>query len=141
MRSLVRLAALAGGISVMLASASAAGAGWSGGASAGPQSIASGSLAAPGTPSPTVNCVQSVSISVALSWPAAASATSYDVMRATVSGGPYALVGSSGTTAYSDTTVVQQRTYYYVVVAKRASWTSSASPQASATTPRLSNCK
>lgn len=141
MRSLVRLAALAGGIAVMLASASAAGAGWSAGATAGPQSIAAGSLAAPGTPSPTVNCVQNVSISVGLTWPAAANAVSYDVMRATVSGGPYSLVGSSGTPAYTDTTVVQQRTYYYVVVAKRSSWASPNSGQASATTPRLASCK
>jgi fibronectin type 3 domain-containing protein len=125
----------------MLASASAAGAGWSAGASAGPQTVASGSLAAPGTPSTTVTCVQNVSISVGLSWPAAANATSYDVMRATVSGGPYTLVGSSGTTAYTDTTVAQQKTYYYVVVAKRSSWTSANSDQASATTPRLASCR
>src|SRR6266702_325410 len=53
-----------------------------------------------------------------LSWDTSTSgATGYNVRRATVSGGPYSIVGSSGTNAYVDSTVSSCATYYYVVSA------------------------
>jgi len=55
--------------------------------------------------------------SVALSWQADPAATSYNVKRATVSGGPYTTLASVSTTNYVDTTATQDTTYYYVVSA------------------------
>ncbi|MFT3784186.1 MAG: cellulase family glycosylhydrolase [Nibricoccus sp.] len=52
-----------------------------------------------------------------LSWMAAATATSYNVKRATVSGGPYTIVGSPTTTHYTDSGLINTTTYYYVVSA------------------------
>ncbi|MGC3990395.1 MAG: alginate lyase family protein [Chthoniobacteraceae bacterium] len=51
-----------------------------------------------------------------LSWTAASTATSYNVKRATVSGGPYTTLSTGvSTTTYADTTAVNGTTYYYVV--------------------------
>jgi cellulose 1,4-beta-cellobiosidase len=141
MRGRSLTAAVLSAAGVLLMTASGAGAGWTAGASAGPQTVASATLAAPGAPTASVTCVAGSSISVALSWPSVASATEYDVRRGTSSAGPYSLVGSSSTTSYVDTTVSQQTTYHYVVVAKRSAWASAASSQTSAATPKLSNCK
>jgi fibronectin type 3 domain-containing protein len=54
---------------------------------------------------------------VSLSWPASVGATSYDVKRATVSGGPYTTVACATTTSYTDTGLIGGTTYYYVVSA------------------------
>jgi len=55
---------------------------------------------------------------VALSWSASAGAKSYNVKRATVSGGPYATVGTpSGTSFTNNTGLTNGTTYYYVVSA------------------------
>ncbi|MGN6719026.1 MAG: galactose oxidase-like domain-containing protein [Candidatus Binatia bacterium] len=54
---------------------------------------------------------------VSLSWPASVGATSYDVKRATVTGGPYTTVGCATTTSYTDTGLSGGTTYYYVVSA------------------------
>jgi hypothetical protein len=56
---------------------------------------------------------------VDLSWTAAAGAVSYNIYRATVSGGPYTMINPSAdsTTAYTDSTVVSGQTYYYVATA------------------------
>jgi fibronectin type 3 domain-containing protein len=54
---------------------------------------------------------------VSLSWPASVAATSYDVKRATVTGGPYTTVGCATTTSYTDTGLSGGTTYYYVVSA------------------------
>ena len=54
---------------------------------------------------------------VALAWPASVGATSYDVKRATVSGGPYTTVACTTTTTYTDTGLLNGTTYYYVVSA------------------------
>ncbi|MBI2517300.1 MAG: hypothetical protein HYV95_10335 [Opitutae bacterium] len=54
---------------------------------------------------------------VALSWTAATGATSYNVKRATVSGGPYTTVANPDTTRYTDTFVSNGTTYYYAVSA------------------------
>ncbi|MEO7100193.1 MAG: alginate lyase family protein, partial [Luteolibacter sp.] len=56
---------------------------------------------------------------VTLSWWGSAYATSYDIKRATVSGGPYTTVGSVGTmnTTFTDSNVANGTTYYYIVTA------------------------
>ena len=54
---------------------------------------------------------------VSLSWPASVGATSYNVKRATVSGGPYTTVACATTTSYTDTGLIGGTTYYYVVSA------------------------
>jgi fibronectin type 3 domain-containing protein len=70
-----------------------------------------------------------------LSWTASSGATSYNVKRATVSGGPYATVATGVTTvSYSDTGLAASTTYYYVVSAVNAGGQSANSSQASATT-------
>jgi fibronectin type 3 domain-containing protein len=70
---------------------------------------------------------------VVLSWSASSGATSYNVKRSTVSGGPYGAVGSSTSTSYTDTTVSNGTIYYYVVTAVSALGESGNSNQASAT--------
>jgi hypothetical protein len=74
------------------------------------------------------------SAQVSLSWTASAGATSYTVLRATTSGGPYSSVATGVTaTSYTDTTVTNGTTYYYVVQAVNTSGASGNSTQASAT--------
>ncbi|HZJ54372.1 MAG TPA: fibronectin type III domain-containing protein [Myxococcaceae bacterium] len=70
---------------------------------------------------------------VSLSWTASSGATSYNVKRATVSGGPYTTINSPGTTSYTDTGLTNGTTYFYVVTAVNASGESGNSSQASAT--------
>jgi fibronectin type 3 domain-containing protein len=65
---------------------------------------------------------------VSLSWNASTGATSYNVKRSTVSGGPF-----STATNYVDTTVTNGTAYFYVVSAVNASGESANSAQASAT--------
>ena len=55
-----------------------------------------------------------------LTWNALLGATSYNIKRSTVSGGPYDTISTSGTvtgTNYVDSTAVNGTTYYYVVSA------------------------
>ena len=71
---------------------------------------------------------------VNLNWSAATRATSYTVKRATSSGGPYIVVGSSVlTTNYTDKSVVDGTKYYYVVSASNEGGESANSNEASAT--------
>ncbi|HEV2436750.1 MAG TPA: fibronectin type III domain-containing protein, partial [Verrucomicrobiae bacterium] len=71
---------------------------------------------------------------VSLNWTASSGATSYNVYRASVSGGPYTQIATSvSTTSYTDTTVVNGTTYYYVVTAVNANGESGYSNEASAT--------
>ena len=70
---------------------------------------------------------------VALSWGASAFATRYDVKRATRIGGPYASVGTTGSTTFDDTTAANSTTYYYVVAAIGTGGTSPETPPESAT--------
>ncbi len=70
---------------------------------------------------------------VSLSWNASSGATSYNVKRATVSGGPYTTVGSPGTTSFTNTGLANGTTYFYVVTAVNASGESGNSTQVSAT--------
>jgi len=70
---------------------------------------------------------------VSLSWTASSGATSYNVKRATTSGGPYTTVANVSTTAYTDTGLANGTTYYYVVSAVNAGGESANSSQVSAT--------
>ncbi|MBW5449426.1 cellulose 1,4-beta-cellobiosidase [Cohnella sp. CFH 77786] len=70
----------------------------------------------------------------ALSWTASSGATSYNVKRATTSGGPYTTIATGVTAAsYTNTGLTNGTTYYYVVSAVNASGESANSAQASAT--------
>jgi fibronectin type 3 domain-containing protein len=70
---------------------------------------------------------------VSLSWTASSGATSYNVMRGTVNGGPYTQITSASITSYVDTGLTNGTTYYYVVTAVNMAGQSSNSNQASAT--------
>ena len=70
---------------------------------------------------------------VALSWAASSGATSYNVKRATVSGGPYTTVGTAATTSFSNTGLTNGTTYFYVVTALNSAGESASSAQVSAT--------
>lgn len=70
-----------------------------------------------------------------LSWTASSGATSYNVKRATVSGGSYTTVATGVTTTnFSDTGLSDSTTYYYVVSAVNAGGESANSTEATATT-------
>jgi fibronectin type 3 domain-containing protein len=70
---------------------------------------------------------------VKLSWTGVKDATSYDVQRATTSGGPYTQIAEVSTPAYTDSSVTNGTTYYYVVSALDTAGTGPNSAQASAT--------
>ncbi len=70
---------------------------------------------------------------VALAWTAAPLASSYNVKRATVSGGSYTNLASPTNTSYTDTAAVNGTTYFYVVSAVNGSGESTNSPEVSAT--------
>jgi fibronectin type 3 domain-containing protein/sarcosine oxidase gamma subunit len=70
-----------------------------------------------------------------LGWTSSSGATSYNVKRATVSGGPYTTITTGvATVTYNDTGLAASTTYYYVVSAVNAGGESADSAQASATT-------
>ncbi|MGC4074382.1 MAG: pectinesterase family protein [Nibricoccus sp.] len=73
---------------------------------------------------------------VSLTWPSVSGATSYNLKRSTVSGGPYTTVSLPTGTSYTNTSLINGTTYYYVVSAVNADGESADSPQASAT-PQL----
>ena len=70
---------------------------------------------------------------VALTWNASSGATSYNVKRATVSGGPYTTVASPTSTSFTDTGLTNGTTYFYVVTAVNSASESGNSSQVSAT--------
>jgi hypothetical protein len=70
---------------------------------------------------------------VGLSWTPSTFATSYNVERATTSGGPYTTVASPTGASYTDTGLSSGTTYYYVVNALSSAGMSAASSQVSAT--------
>lgn len=80
----------------------------------------SGGAAAPAAAAPTVAAAPTgVSAKpgkgqVALSWSPSSGANSYNVKRSGTSGGPYALVVSTGSTSYTDDGLASG-TYYYVI--------------------------
>ncbi|MCP5532304.1 MAG: autotransporter-associated beta strand repeat-containing protein [Akkermansiaceae bacterium] len=58
---------------------------------------------------------------IALDWDVAAGAQTYNIKRATASGGPYTTIGTaSGASAWSDSSAASGTTYYYVVSAVNA---------------------
>lgn len=104
-------------------------------------SISTATLAAPSSASASVLvCVPLATRTVRVSWTATTSTwgDGYEVLRATVNGGPYSAVGTvagQGTVTYDDTSVASSTTYYYVVKATKLLWRSANSNQASVTTP------
>jgi fibronectin type 3 domain-containing protein len=72
---------------------------------------------------------------VTLSWNASSGATSYNIKRATVSGGPYTTVNPSSisTTSYTNTGLTNGTTYYYVVTAVNSAGESGNSSEVSTT--------
>ncbi|MBI3722002.1 MAG: fibronectin type III domain-containing protein, partial [Fimbriimonas ginsengisoli] len=84
-------------------------------------------------PAPTGLKATAGNAQVALSWTASSGATSYNVKRATVSGGPYTTVGSPTTTSFTNTGLTNGTTYYFVVSAVNSAGESGNSNQASAT--------
>lgn len=74
---------------------------------------------------------------VQLIWSEASVATSYNLKRSLVSGGPHVTITNVTATSYTDTNVVNNRTYYYVVSAVNAIGEGSNSAQASASTSAL----
>ncbi|MGC3991952.1 MAG: LamG domain-containing protein [Chthoniobacteraceae bacterium] len=88
-----------------------------------------GLLATPATVTATAGTTQ-----VALTWSTVTNATSYSVLRATTSGGPYTTMTTGLTSAsYTDTGLTTGTTYYYVIVASSSTSQSVDSTQASAT--------
>jgi hypothetical protein len=69
---------------------------------------------------------------ILLQWTASANATSYNVKRATVSGGPYTGIASTATTNHNDATVTGSTGYYYVVSAVSGGGQSANSAEAGA---------
>jgi len=90
--------------------------------------------APPPAPAPTGLVATAGIEQVALRWMASSNATSYNVKRATTSGGPYTIVANVTTTNYTDTGLIGRTTYHYVVSAvSSAAGESANSAQASAT--------
>ena len=75
--------------------------------------------------------------SVGLSWKATANATSYNIKRATTSGGPYATISSATTTVYIDETALNDTACYYVITAVNPAGESASSREVSATPSSL----
>lgn len=72
--------------------------------------------------------------SASLAWAAPAGASSFNVYRGTVSGGPYTKIAANGAvTSYVDMPLTNSTTYYYVVTANYAAGESGYSNQAAAT--------
>ncbi len=76
----------------------------------------SGGCTPPSAPT-GVSATAASSTQINLSWTAVSGATSYNVYRATSTGGPYTNVGSPTGTSFSDTGLSASTTYYYVVTA------------------------
>ena len=69
---------------------------------------------------------------VALTWTASTGATSYNVKRGTITGGPYTTVSSPTSASFTDTSLTNGTTYFYVVSAVNAGGESANSSQVSA---------
>lgn len=73
--------------------------------------------------------------SVTLRWTASPGATSYNVYRAKVSGGPYTKIGAVPAPPYRDEDVTSGATFYYVVTAVREGKESKYSSEIKASVP------
>lgn len=70
---------------------------------------------------------------IGLAWPAAPNASSYNVKRATASGGPFTTVATTSGTSYLNTGLTNGVTYFYVISSVNALGESANSGSASAT--------
>ncbi len=70
---------------------------------------------------------------VNLAWSASTGATSYNVKRATTTGGPYTTISSPMVTSFTDTTVTNGTKYFYVVSAVNSAGESANSAEVNAT--------
>lgn len=70
-------------------------------------------------------------------WSASSGASSYNVKRALVPGGPYSTIGSPTTTVYSDMTITNGATYYYVASAVGDGGEGPDSSELAATLPQI----
>jgi fibronectin type 3 domain-containing protein/regulation of enolase protein 1 (concanavalin A-like superfamily) len=96
-------------------------------------SLGRGTQPPPIPPAPTDLSASAVSSSqINLTWAASPGATSYNVKRATISGGPYTTIGTASDTSFTDVAVVTNQTYYYVVTALNSGGESGNSQEASA---------
>jgi fibronectin type 3 domain-containing protein len=85
-----------------------------------PQASADALPNLPGAPT-NLTTISASATSVLLSWTAISDASSYNIKRATVSGGPYTTVATGVTgTSYTNTGLTANTTYYYVVCAVNA---------------------
>jgi hypothetical protein len=85
----------------------------------------------PGTPTATANS----HFNVVLSWSVATGADSYNVKRATTSGGPFAILGNVAGTSFADLDAIPGVPYFYVVTALNNGGESGASGQRNFTVP------
>jgi fibronectin type 3 domain-containing protein len=69
---------------------------------------------------------------VSLTWAASATATSYNVKRATTTGGPYTKISSPTSPSFTDTGLTNGTTYFYVVSAVNSAGESANSSEVSA---------
>jgi fibronectin type 3 domain-containing protein len=88
-------------------------------------------------PAPAVLTATGTNTQVTLIWTTSAGATSYNVKRSTINGGPYVTNASPAATNYVDTGLANGTTYYYVVSAVNAAGQSANSAQASVITVPL----
>ncbi len=100
------------------------------------------SISAPGLPTPVPLAPEGViatagNASAGLVWNDVAYATSYNIKRATVSGGPYTTVGSTSSTTYTDGTALNGTACYYVITGVNQSGESTSSAEVSATPSQL----
>jgi fibronectin type 3 domain-containing protein/regulation of enolase protein 1 (concanavalin A-like superfamily) len=97
-------------------------------------------VSAPGWPPPllTVTATATSDTQVSLVWNGPTNATSYNVKRSTISGGPYTLIASDVTaTNYLDTVPSVRSGYYYVVSVMIGGSETTNSPEAALSFPEL----
>ena len=128
-RTHISVAILALFAAVLLSSAQVALAVFNKTVTAGPLTVATATLAAPGKPTPTQASCREKTPEIEVSWSATSSsyASTYTVERATAGSGPYTSVSSVpiGETTYIDksASLTYSTTYYYRVSAVYRSWT------------------
>jgi autotransporter-associated beta strand protein len=89
---------------------------------------------------PTNLTATAINSQIVLAWNSVTSATGYQLLRSTATGGPYSTIATGLTTTSStDSSVLSGLTYYYVVAAANAGGTSAWSNQASATIAGVSS--
>jgi len=98
----------------------------------------SGGAATASAPAPSATAPSGVTAKpgngqVALSWNASSGASSYNVKRSGTSGGPYALIVSTGATNYTDEGLLANGTFYYVISSVGAGGESTNSVEVSGT--------